>query len=138
MKKSNQVLKAALIAAGLTGACSLVTANVALAAEKKKEEQQQKVSAAVGKPLKAAQEALQAKNWDAALVAINEAKAIEGKTPYETYMTNEMEWFVLLQQKKYPEAATVLEAQYQSGMIPAADLPARLKALTQLSYQNKA
>jgi tetratricopeptide (TPR) repeat protein len=139
MKKSNQVLKAALIAAGLTGAaCSLVTANVAVAADKKKDEPQQKVSAAVGKPLKAAQEALQAKNWDAALVAINEAKAIEGKTPYETYMTNEMEWFVLLQQKKYPEAATVLEAQYQSGMIPAADLPARLKALTQLSYQNKA
>jgi tetratricopeptide (TPR) repeat protein len=53
-------------------------------------------------------------------------------------MTNEMEWFVLLQQKKYPEAAAVLEQQVQSGLIPPADQPARLKALTQLSYQNKA
>jgi hypothetical protein len=137
MKKSNQVLKAALVAAGLTGAaCSLVMPNVAVAA--KKEEQQQKVSAAVGKPLKAAQDAIQAKNWDAALTAINEAKALPNKTPYETYMTNEMEWYVLLQQKNYPEAAAVLEQQVASGMMPEADKPQRLKALTQLSYQNKA
>ena len=84
-----------------------------------------------------AQDAIQAKDWDAANAAIAEANALEGKTPYETYMTNEMAWYVLLQQKKYPEAAVILEQQVASGLIPPADLPARTKALTQLSYQNK-
>ena len=137
MKKANQVLRAALLTAGLTGAaCGLVTTHVALAADAKPAAQE-KISAKVGKPLKAAQDAIQAKNWDAANAAIAEANALEGKTPYETYMTNEMAWYVLLQQKKYPEAAVILEQQVASGLIPPADLPARMKALTQLSYQNK-
>ncbi len=137
MKKANQVLRAALLTAGLTGAAfGLVTTHVALAADAKPAAQE-KISAKVGKPLKAAQDAIQAKNWDAANAAIAEANALEGKTPYETYMTNEMAWYVLLQQKKYPEAAVILEQQVASGLIPPADLPARTKALTQLSYQNK-
>ena len=137
MKKANQVLRAALLAAGLTGAAfGLMTTHVALAADAKPAPQE-KISAKVGKPLKAAQDAIQAKNWDAANAAIAEANALEGKTPYETYMTNEMAWYVLLQQKKYPEAAVILEQQVASGLIPPADLPARTKALTQLSYQNK-
>ena len=104
MKKANQVLRAALLAAGLTGAAfGLTTTHVALAADAKPAAQE-KISAKVGKPLKAAQDAIQAKNWDAANAAIAEANALEGKTPYETYMTNEMAWYVLLQQKKYPEA----------------------------------
>ena len=136
MKKANQVLKAALVAAGLTTAvCSVLMAPIAHAAEDKKP--QQKISAKVGKPLQAAQEAIQAKNWDAALAAVAEAEAVPGKTEYETYMTNEMKWFALLQQKKYPEAAVVLEQQLQSTELPATDRPARTKAMTQLSYQNK-
>jgi len=137
MKKANQVLRAALLTAGLTGAAfGLVTTHVARAADAKPAAKE-KISAKVGKPLKAAQDAIQAKNWDAANAAIAEANALEGKTPYETYMTNEMAWYVLLQQKKYPEAAVILEQQVASGLIPPADLPARMKALTQLSYQNK-
>jgi tetratricopeptide (TPR) repeat protein len=136
MKKANQVLRAALVAAGLTSTvCSVLMAPVAHAAEDKKP--QKKISAKVGKPLQAAQEAIQAKNWDAALAAVAEAEAISGKTDYETYMTNEMKWFALLQQKKYPEAAAVLEQQLASPELPESDKAARTKAMTQLSYQNK-
>jgi hypothetical protein len=33
-------------------------------------------------------------------------------------MTNELAWYVALQQKKYPEAAALLEKQLESGQIP--------------------
>jgi len=136
MKKANLVLRAALAAAGLAGVVgSVMTPVTVVAADKPAPEQ--KLGPKVGKPLKAAQDAIQAKNWDAANAAIQEAEAVEGKTPYEQYMTNELAWYVALQQKKYPEAAALLEKQIESGQIPAADLPARTKAMTQLSYQNK-
>jgi len=136
MKKANLVLRAALAAAGLAGMVGgVMTPVTAVAADKPAP--QQKLGPAVGKPLKAAQDAINAKNWDAAAASVQEAMAIPDKTPYETYMTNELGWYVALQQKKYPEAAALLEKQFGSGMIPEADLPARTKAMTQLSYQDK-
>jgi hypothetical protein len=61
MKKSNLVLVAALAAAGvgIVGGSLLPTPAVAAAAAKKPA-----VSAAVLKPLKAAQESMTAKNWE--------------------------------------------------------------------------
>ena len=139
MKKANMVLRAAMAAAGLAGMVSgvLMPATVMAAEKADKASAEQKIGPKVGKPLKAAQDAIQAKNWDAASASIQEAMAIPDKTPYETYMTNELAWYVAVQQKKYPEAAALLEKQLESGQIPAADLPARTKAMTQLSYQDK-
>jgi hypothetical protein len=136
MKKANLVLRAALAAAGLIGMVGTTMAPVsALAADKPAAAP--KISPKVAKPLKAAQDAIQAKDWATANAALAEANAIPDKTPYEQYMTNELAWYVMLQEKKYPEAAVLLEKQLASGLIPEADLPARTKAMTQLSYQNK-
>lgn len=130
MKKPNLVLVAALAAAGVVGvtAAALTPTAVMAAAA-------QKVSASVAKPLRAAQEAMNAKNWDAAWTAIQEAQGVEPKTPYDAYMVDELGWYVMLQKKDYAGAAAALERSVNSGFVAPADLPQRLKALAQLNYQ---
>jgi tetratricopeptide (TPR) repeat protein len=91
----------------------------------------------VAKPLKAAQEAMQKKQWDAALTEINKAKAVEKKTPYEAYQIDEFLGFVLIQQKKYGEAAPVFERMLNSGFLPADQVDDRTKTVAQLYFQVK-
>jgi len=141
MKKLNLVLTAALAAAGLVGvvAGSLLPVSTAVAAAKEKEKPaaKQKLSPAVGKPLVAAQEAMNAKNWDEALVQIEAARAVEPKTPYDAFMVDELGWYIYLQKKDYVKSAEALERSLASGMVPEADKPQRLRALTQMALQNK-
>jgi outer membrane protein assembly factor BamD (BamD/ComL family) len=138
MKKANLVLMAALAAAGLTGVVggSLLPVSVAVAAEKEKAPKQ-KLSAAVQKPLVAAQNAITAKNWDEALVQIQAAQAVEPKTPYDAFMIDELGWYVYLQKKDYVKSAEALERSLATGMVSDADKPQRLRALTQMQLQNK-
>jgi tetratricopeptide (TPR) repeat protein len=138
MKKANLVLMAALAAAGLTGVVggSLLPVSVAVAAEKEKAPKQ-KLSAAVQKPLVAAQNAITAKNWDEALVQIQAAQAVEPKTPYDAFMIDELGWYVFLQKKDYVKSAEALERSLATGMVSDADKPQRLRALTQMQLQNK-
>jgi Tfp pilus assembly protein PilF len=130
MRKANLLLVAALAAAGVVGVTAGVLApTAAIAAEG------QKLSAKVMKPLKAADEAMKAKNWDQALVHVKEAQAVQPQTPYDGFMINELGWYILLQKKDYAAAATALEAAVNSGFVPPADLSQRLRALAQLNYQ---
>ena len=139
MKKANLVLMAALAAAGLVGVTggSLLPVSVAVAAEKEKPAAKQKLSPAVQKPLVAAQNAMNEKNWDEALVQIQAAQAVEPKTPYDAFMVDELGWYVYLQKKDYLKSAEVLERTLASGMVADADKPQRLRALTQMNLQNK-
>ena len=141
MKKLNLVLTAALAAAGLVGVVggSLLPVSTAVAAAKEKEKPaaKPKLSPAVGKPLVAAQEAMNAKNWDEALVQIEAARAVEPKTPYDAFMVDELGWYIYLQKKDYVKSAEALERSLASGMVPEADKPQRLRALTQMTLQNK-
>jgi outer membrane protein assembly factor BamD (BamD/ComL family) len=135
MKKANLVLMAALAAAGvgLVGGSLLPETAFAAAAAAKKPG----VSAAVIKQLKAAQEAMTAKNWDEAWTQVEAARAAEGKTPYDAFMVDEMGWFVQLQKKDYAGSAETLERAMNSGFVAEADVPTRLRALTQLNLQTK-
>jgi len=87
------------------------------------------------KPLKAAQEAIGAKNWEGALASLAEAQAIEPKTPYEAFMVDELGWYARIQTKDYKGAGETLERAVASGFIAEADLPQRYKALAQINYQ---
>jgi len=132
MKKANLFLVAALAAAGLVGVTAgALMPTAAIAAEAAKP----KLSASVMKPLKAAQDAIAQKNFDEALVQLQQARAVEPQTPYDTFMIDEFTWNVLLQKKDYAGAVTALEAAVNSGFVAPADLPQRLKALTQINYQ---
>ncbi len=139
MKKANLVLMAALAAAGLVGVAggSLLPVAVAVAAEKEKPAAKQKLSPAVQKPLVAAQNAMNAKNWDEALVQIQAAQAVEPKTPYDAFMVDELGWYIYLQKKDYLKSAEILERSLASGLVADADKSQRLRALTQMNLQNK-
>jgi tetratricopeptide (TPR) repeat protein len=126
MSKASFVLSAALALsgwAGMAGTLLLVPVTA---------EAQQNVSAKVGVPLKAAQDAIQKKRWDAALGKIREADATPGKTAFDQYKINEMLWYVYLQQGRNADAARVLEGQIASGQMPAGEKVQRTKTLAQL------
>ena len=71
---------------------------------------------AVAEPLKKAQEAMKNKQWDAALTEIKKAQAVEKKTPFEAYQIDEFLGYVLIQQKKFGEAAPVFERMLNSRL----------------------
>jgi tetratricopeptide (TPR) repeat protein len=92
---------------------------------------------AVAEPLKKAQEAMKNKQWDAALTAIKQAQASEKKTPFEAYQIDEFLGYVLIQQKKFGEAAPVFERMLNSGFLPAEQVDERTKTVAQLYFQVK-
>lgn len=96
-----------------------------------------KVSRAVAKPLKAAQDALNAKNYPEALEKLKEVQAISDKSPYDEHLLNEMLGFVYVRTSQYAEAAKALEAGLNSGFLEEADVPNRVRALAQVNYQIK-
>src|SRR5512139_2311624 len=126
--KASWVLSAAMaLAAPLGVTVATLVPTVAVA--------QQKVSAKVGVPLKAAQEAVQKKNWNGALAKIKEAQAVTPRTPYDDYMINEVLWYVYLQQGRNADAARLLEQQIASGQMPANQKVSRTKTLAQLYFR---
>lgn len=92
---------------------------------------------AVAEPLKKAQDAMNKKQWDTALAEIKKAQAVTKKTPFETYQIDEFLGYVLIQQKKYGEAAPVFERVLNSGMLPAEQVDERTKTVAQLYFQVK-
>jgi tetratricopeptide (TPR) repeat protein len=95
------------------------------------------VSAAVGKPLKAAQDALQKGDYSAALAKLKEADGMPKKSPYEQHLIHEMEGYAYVRTKQYPEAAKALEPGLTDGFLDPAQIPQRTVALAQLNYQIK-
>jgi len=91
----------------------------------------------VAKALKAAQDAMKKKQWDTALAEIRKARAVEKKTPFEAYQIDEFMGYVLIQQKKFGEAAPVFERMLNSGLMPADQVDERTKTVAQLYFQVK-
>lgn len=91
----------------------------------------------VGKPMKAAQEAMQKKQWAEALTKVKEAQAISDKTPFEEYQINEFLGYILINQKDYAGAASAFERNIASGQVPAGELNNKLKTVAQLNFQTK-
>lgn len=95
------------------------------------------VSREVGKPLKAAQDALKKNDYTGALQDLDTADALPKKSPYEQYLINEMRGYAYVRTKQYPQAVKAFEAELSSGFTPPDQVKSLTNALAQLSYQSK-
>jgi tetratricopeptide (TPR) repeat protein len=132
MTRARSIALALTLAMGAASA-SLISATTAQAAEPAGKV----TTKAVAEPLKKAQEAMKNKQWDAALAAIKQAQAAEKKTPFEAYQIDEFLGYVLIQQKKFGEAAPVFERMLNSGFVPPEQADERTKTVAQLYFQVK-
>lgn len=132
-----RVRNAAAVLGLALGAMSAATVIVPATAQAAEEPAKPKISKQVAVPLQAAQKAMQAKQWDTALAELKKAQAIEKKTPVEDYQIDEFLGYILLQQKKYKEAAVVFERMLNSGLVPAEQVDERTKAVAQMYFQEK-
>src|SRR5689334_4985073 len=98
----------------LSAAFACASLSPALAADKAPK---QTVSRAAAKPLKAAQDALVAKNFTEAVAKLKEVEAMPNKTPYDTHVMNEMFGSAYGGQKNYAEAAKAFEAGLNDGLL---------------------
>ncbi|MFO7306879.1 MAG: tetratricopeptide repeat protein [Gammaproteobacteria bacterium] len=131
-------VKSFALASAIALCLGIGTAVVAPATAVAAEQSQQKITTrAVAVAMKKAQEAMQAKQWDTALAEIKKAQAVEKKTPYEAHQIDEFLAYVLIQQKKYGEAATVYERTLNSGFLPEDQVADRSKTLATLYFQTK-
>ena len=121
-------LTLAMGAAAVTAPLTLPTAQAAESANKV-------TTKAVAEPLKKAQEAMKNKQWDTALSEIKKAQAVEKKTPFEAYQIDEFMGYVLIQQKKFGEAAPVFERMLNSGFVPADKVDDNTRTVAQLYFQ---
>jgi len=95
------------------------------------------VSKAAAKPLKAAQEAMEAKKYQEALNRLHEAQAVQGKNGYDQFLIDEMLGYIAVRTKDYPEAARSLEAGLNSSYFNKSETAARINALAQVNYALK-
>ena len=105
------------------------------AAEPAKTQDQQGSRKAVAEPRRKADAGK--KQWDTALAEIKKAQAVEKRTPFEDYQIDEFLGYILIQQKKYGEAAPVFERMLNSGLMPPEQVDDRTKAVAQMYFQEK-
>jgi tetratricopeptide (TPR) repeat protein len=120
-----------VLSAAVIGATSLVPV---VAADKKEEN---KVSKDLAKPLKAAQDALQAKKYPDALAKLKEAESNPKKTPYDEHVINVLAGSAYARTNDYQSAEKAFEAQANDGFTEQSELPRIVKATAQINYQLK-
>jgi tetratricopeptide (TPR) repeat protein len=123
-----------LVSMALLGAGSLLSVTTVAA---DKPEDKPKVSAALGKPLKAAQDDLQKQDYAGALTHLKEAQDLPAKTEYDEFMINQMFLYAYSKTNDMADAGNVLEALISSRYLDKADLAPRLRTLAQLKYESK-
>jgi len=96
------------------------------------------VSKAVAKPLKAAQEALQAKKLDEALAHVREAQGASGdKTAYDSYVMNILLFQIYQQKQDMADAIPVLQSASQSQYATPEQQKVWLKNIALYYFQQK-
>ena len=130
MKSSSKLVAALALSAVFAGAATLSTPLRAA-------DEKPKVSKAVGKPLQAAKELMDAKKYPEALAKLKEVEAIPNKSPYDEFMLNQMLGFVYVRTSQFPEAAQSLEASLNTAYLEQSEIPNRVRALAQVNYQIK-
>ncbi len=95
------------------------------------------ISKNVGKPLQAAQAAMNAKKYPECISKAREADAAAGKTPYDDYAINQILGFCSIRVNDLQTAARSLELTLNSEYMPQDEVQTRVRALSQVNYQLK-
>jgi hypothetical protein len=95
------------------------------------------VTAALAKTLKAANDALQAKNYTEVLNKTREAEAMSPRSDYDNYVIHSMQMAAYGAQGNYQAAATAIESVVDSPYLPASNKPQLLRTLMSIYYQQK-
>ncbi|HVW67846.1 MAG TPA: hypothetical protein VHB68_02675 [Steroidobacteraceae bacterium] len=132
MKIKPSLLAVVLLDTALVGGASLVHIGTAVAADEK-----HTVSKELGKPLKAAQEAIATKRFAEAVNKLKEADASPKKTPWDQHVINELGAYAYARTGNSAEAERANEALISDGFTPQSQIPARVKAVATAAYQAK-
>jgi tetratricopeptide (TPR) repeat protein len=97
------------------------------------------VSSALAAPLRAAQDAVQAKppKLQEAVAKLKEAEANPEKTPYDEHIINVFAAFAYARLSDYREAEQAFAAQLNDGFTSPADFPRIIEVVAKLNYQLK-
>jgi tetratricopeptide (TPR) repeat protein len=114
-----------------------IVGTTSLPARAADEKSKNTVSKDLAKPLKAAQDALNAKKYPDAIAKLKEAEANSKKTPYDEHVINELAAVTYARTGNYAEAEKAFEAQVNDGFLQQSEIPQRVKAVAQLNYQLK-
>ncbi|HZO21875.1 MAG TPA: tetratricopeptide repeat protein [Steroidobacteraceae bacterium] len=134
MQAPGKAVAAFFLALALIGAGGLLASRSAAAADEKKKDT---VSRELAKPLKAAQDDIQAKKYSDALAKIKEADGNPKKTPFDEHVINQLAGFAYAKTNNYPEAAKAFEAQINDGFTSPEEVERLTKAVAQIYYQLK-
>lgn len=91
----------------------------------------------VGKPLQAAQALMKDKKYKEALAKVGEADAVPGKTPYETFIVEQMRGAAASGAGDVETASKAFEAVIASGKLPAADQQKIMQSMAGTFYRAK-
>ena len=100
-------------------------------------ESQPTVSAKLAKPLKAAQDALTAKNYDEALSKVREAQATPDRNPYDNYVINTFLLRIYAGKQDMADEIPIVEQLAQSQYTQPEQKKVYLKSVAQFAYQQK-
>jgi len=125
--------RALLIGVALVGSIQLAAVGSAFAADEKKPT----VSREAAKPLKAAQDDIQAKKYQDALTELHKVEALPKKTPYDEYALYKLMGFCQLKTGDQAGAIKSFEAIISSQYLEQSEIPQFTKTLAQLNYQTK-
>ena len=100
-------------------------------------EDQPQVSKGTAKILKAAQEALAAKNYNEVLAKTREAAAVTPRNAYDDYVIHSLQMAAYGAQGNYADTGTAIEAVIDSPFLPVASKPQLLRTLMSIEYQDK-
>lgn len=130
--RASWIVLSLMLATGVVGVDAVVAPNPALAQQKAPT-----VSPKVGKPLQAAQEFLKKKQFKEAVGAAEQAAAVSGKSPYETYLVNEILAVAYIQSGQVAKGTAAWEASLATGQMPADQAQERIRQLAGVNYQAK-
>ncbi|MEI2654467.1 MAG: tetratricopeptide repeat protein [Microthrixaceae bacterium] len=95
------------------------------------------VSKGAAKILKAANDAYQAKNWNECVKKAQEGNDLAGRTAFDSYVANQLLGTCYQRLGNNTEAVKAIEAQLESGFMPAAQQAQFTKSLAVIHYQQK-